>query len=351
MASDEFEMRDLDADGDFCLPPPERASWSELSGEEPSPDEAQHWMALPKRQHYQGTLWHYTDIAGALAIIETGVLRATAIPFLNDTNEFRQGLRVLDLTNRALQASRHVHPAQKKVVSQATEAVNRVSVQADLHVACASEVPDSLSQWRSYGGSSGVAIGLDTESYVPVLLDRNADQSEPLPLRIGALGDVNWKRVAYGDEASYEHLLEVLAFICYSCPAPASSPDESTAFAENFATPVLMEAVAQCKDAAFVDEREVRAVVRRPIDTKPSFRVGAYGPTPYLDLTFTDAPPPLTEVAKPLRVTRALPLPVAGVNVGPGPHAETTALGLQLLLSKVGIEPPRGVQMSTVPYR
>ena len=31
--------------------------------------------------------------------------------------------------------------------------------------------------------------------------------------------------------------------------------------------------------------------------------------------------------------------------------AETTALGLELLLSTVGIETPQGVQMSTVPYR
>jgi hypothetical protein len=41
-----------------------------------------------------GKIWHYTDVAGALAIIESGKLWFTERAHLNDTLELRHGLRI-----------------------------------------------------------------------------------------------------------------------------------------------------------------------------------------------------------------------------------------------------------------
>lgn len=347
----DIDMSDPDCTGDFVVPTPESATWSQLMGITPDAEEVPHWIRLPVRQNFSETLWHYTNIAGALGIIQSGTLRATALPFLNDTSEFQRGLKVLDITNKALQDSAHIHPVQKHVVGRAVEAAHHPSLQADLYAACASEVEDSLSQWRAYGGEGGVALGLDPTSCLPLLVDRGAETHPAVPLRADRPSYVSgWKKVAYGDEASYEHLLEVLGHICHVCPTPDSTDDQLSVFVDDVATPALMEAIALCKDSAFAEEREVRAVVRKPIETAASFRPGAYGPTPFLDLTFAAAQYN-TEITLPPWVTEANPFPLAAARVGPGPHAKTVALGLELLLSTVGSDTADLVMFSGAPFR
>lgn len=352
MAPGGHDMSDPDCTGDFVVPTPEFATWSQLVGITPDAEEEPHWMRMPARQHFSGTLWHYTNVAGALGIIQSGTLRATALPFLNDTSEFQQGLKVLDITNSALKDSAHIHPVLKHVVGRAVEAVHHPSVQADLYAACASEVADSLSQWRAYGGEGGVALGLDTKSCLPLLVDRAAETQPPVPLRADQPPCVsNWKKVAYGDEDSYQHLLEVLGYICHVCPTPDSTDDQLSVFVDDMATPTLMEAIALCKDPAFAEEREVRAVVREPTKAAASFRPGAYGPTPFLELTFSAVQPHYREITLPPWVTEANPFPLAAARVGPGPHAKTVALGLELLLSTVGSDPTDLVLFSGAPFR
>jgi hypothetical protein len=51
-----------------------------------------------------GTLYHYTNAAGLKGIVESGVLRAPHIAFMNDTSECMQGRSCLNMCSLKMPA-------------------------------------------------------------------------------------------------------------------------------------------------------------------------------------------------------------------------------------------------------
>lgn len=344
-------MFDPNASGDFQLELPEVASWQELTGQKVDGHEDAHWVRLPNKSLYTGVLWHYTDYAGAIGIIQGRRIRATALPFLNDTREFKQGLDVLESIIFKILESKYFAPAQKRVLERATRLIGEPSVQANVFIACASAVEDSLSQWRAYGASRGVCLGIDIGSCDSIRVDENRDEEIPEAPDFGING-IDWKKVSYGDEQSSELLKEVIGYLCYICPGPDDSEENFESFVTGIAVPELLKSVSLCKDSAFEDEQEVRAVVTRRSDSKLLFRPGSYGPTPFMEIGFRNSNrAPFTEIKLPLTIKEPDNLPVTSAWAGPGPHAETTATGLKILLMEEGIKPSNGVHVSSAPFR
>lgn len=111
-------------------------------------------------------LYHYTDQNGLLGIIKSKEIWATHHQCLNDTQEF---LHAKELVRREI--GRRIVTAKRedrnllKVMSSALNGPGNEEV--NLYVASFSEEPDSLSQWRAYGGStSGFAAGFQCEHLV-----------------------------------------------------------------------------------------------------------------------------------------------------------------------------------------
>jgi hypothetical protein len=124
-------------------------------------------------QHFRGflrappkLLWHYTSGSSLVAIVESGTLWATQVACMNDHMEFEYAVGLL---REAFQEKRATTPPS----SDETCLYDRVAAglahgygaTSEWFVACLSEAPDDLSQWRAYGGGEGgCAIGFDGPS-------------------------------------------------------------------------------------------------------------------------------------------------------------------------------------------
>jgi hypothetical protein len=114
------------------------------------------------------TLWHYTSGVSLISIIESGTLWATQVSCMNDHTEFEYAVGLLSAAFRekrnAAQPSADDVYLYDRVEAGLAEGGAATS---EWFVACLSERPDDLGQWRAYGGGEGgYAIGFESASIV-----------------------------------------------------------------------------------------------------------------------------------------------------------------------------------------
>jgi hypothetical protein len=284
-------------------------------------DAAELWLEVPDPPGVSGDLsciWHYTDAAGVVGILGSDTMRGASLASLNDSAEYSYGRQLLAEIHETVQASRNVHPRQKHHLRNMVALADELVSQPGLFVVCASESPDSLSQWRSYGSNMGHALILDPRENLSVLSTSDSEYS---------IDDVllTWRQVIYDVKAQTDFLMRVLAFLAYETPSDVATFSGAEEGARSSAM-VLVRALAHCKEPSFREEREVRIISRAPDLNDIHFRAGATGVTPYL--LFTGAPSFRSRtVSSPNR------LPVTGVNVGPFADRAASAKGVETLLS------------------
>lgn len=106
-------------------------------------------------------LYHYTDGAGLLGIVESGRVRLTDIFGLNDPSEIRHGIdRACTILE---EESKQGHRAAGLFAQQFKELMDaHIADMARFFVACFSRSGDDLGQWRAYAtNGSGFALGFD----------------------------------------------------------------------------------------------------------------------------------------------------------------------------------------------
>ncbi|KRF19414.1 hypothetical protein ASG90_20590 [Nocardioides sp. Soil797] len=332
--------------GEPVITDPEGAAVDAASddGSDESSEEA-HWLPIPQPPHPSvERVWHYTDAAGAIGLIGSSEVWATSIGSLNDTAEFAHGIGVLEEQLLLVLQSRHVHPVQKAFMQNAVDLARASIDVSPLYVFCASEEPDSLSQWRGYGGQVSYAVGLDVDGEIMAVVDEGQE-----PRTLGPRGPwPKWGKVLYDMEEQRNLMLRGLAFCAATTPAPGTVEDRPGMSCHQ-ASGVLIGLSIYCKHEAFRDEREVRLVTTVPTETSAvRFRPSRFGVTPYVRLA---QPPPRNIWSSAWwTVPEHPPLPVGGVYVGPTSHSDAAAQGIRLLLESHGY---RGVPVeeSTVPFR
>jgi hypothetical protein len=110
-------------------------------------------------------LWHYTNGAGLLGIVQSGMLYATQVSCLNDSSEIRYASTLFK--NALISAlpkyssnddAKSFIETYLKLIDEEPEKPNHAP--SPFFVTCFSAEPDDLNQWRSYcGGENGYAIG------------------------------------------------------------------------------------------------------------------------------------------------------------------------------------------------
>ena len=106
-------------------------------------------------------VYHYTDSAGLLGILESGTIRLTDMFGLNDPSELRHGISRAGEILTA-EAGRG-HPAAT-IFAQKFNTIMNGSIEKVAHffAGCFSRASDDLGQWRAYGDDGrGFAIGFD----------------------------------------------------------------------------------------------------------------------------------------------------------------------------------------------
>jgi hypothetical protein len=272
-------------------------------------------------------LYHYTDQNGLLGIIRSKEIWATHHQYLNDTQEFLYAKELVrsELEGRISRATDGDRPLLE-VMSSALNGPGNEDV--NLFVASFSEEPDSLPQWRAYGGSaSGFATGFQCERLVLpegfVLAPCIYDQAKQLQIVDAIVSEVLDRKPE--TLIPQENVVRVMLL-----------------FALHAFALIL-------KHPKFAEEREWRIVSRVMMDNAPAF--------PIEDATRLD-----------FRVGKSMLIPYRCVSlksgdesfllkrvvVGPNPNPQQARRSVRTLLnSKLNREESSSIeiQSSDIPYR
>lgn len=150
------------------------------------------------------TLYHYSTIDALLNMVQTdGQLHfwATRYDYLNDGEEFKKGIEVLNTIIPKIKKEFKTEEA-KKISGYITELGNELkkyykSGNTGFYVVSLSEEADSLPMWRMYGNDcNGIAIGLDFD-----IVYHEYDKTE-------TIGKEKLRKVSYERDKSIEHTIK-----------------------------------------------------------------------------------------------------------------------------------------------
>jgi hypothetical protein len=276
-------------------------------------------------------LYHYTDAAGALGIVERRELWASNAAFLNDSTElvYVRGVlqEVLDELAAGDEHSRAVARYGRSMLRGLSEWLY------DVYVACFCENGDLLSQWRGYPrAGGGYSLGFDT--------------------RLLTQGNTACRRVIYDADDQRNIIRRLLTTIR---DIRAEFGDAGATTLASFEVRIASQAfygLAECsfcfKHPAFQEEREWRRVA---LCHKKGGDGSDGGPVVLMRATPTGLLPYIaTELADGEAGTEQRSL--SAVVIGPGRHPDLSATAAERLLRKAGYAAPNEiVRPSDVPLR
>ena len=120
-----------------------------------------------RRPRLPDILYHYTNMKGLHGIVDSGMLWATHIAYMNDFSEYLHAVLVAGRTSGELKNS-ETQPAKAKFYTSLERLLhpNQMSMEdyPPIFVSCFSKAEDNLSQWRAYGRGEGSPIPSFTRS-------------------------------------------------------------------------------------------------------------------------------------------------------------------------------------------
>lgn len=275
------------------------------------------------------TLYHYTDQAGMLGILQTKVIWATKIQFLNDQQELHLAA---ELAKPVLsrKESRAKSNQEKEFFAHLAHIVDELT-RFGSYICSFSEEPDVLSQWRAYSPyGTGYALGFDAEAL-----------RSPMEAQYFRLIDCLY------DEAEQIRLLEsmgrtaVRTFRKFHDPQrlPAEGQDFDDLLATRLFMIEFMLAGPMLKNEAFRDEVEWRIISDPYAELDPGrlkVRSGKSFPVPHYEFE-------LTAPGEPLLLNE--------IVIGPCPEPDMAESAVKELFRPAGDVLCNNVRSSTIPYR
>jgi hypothetical protein len=227
---------------------------------------------------YGDGLYHYTNSDGLLGIMKNQKLWATDSTYLNDSQEIKHGLELVekiicDVKNNT------TCPFSNKILNGIKERIYKYS--DEIYVACFSESGDLLSQWKGYGShGDGFSIKLDPRELLR--------QKRRFPFVNIAI-----KKVIYEIETQNKIIASQIDFTLKKantlfCEYPNHEEDIVSDSAGSAAYYVRNMAI-RFKDNVFSEEKEWRAIYSNNSYSEEglqpiNFRVSNSEIIPYMDL-------------------------------------------------------------------
>lgn len=279
-------------------------------------------------------LYHYTSLSGLQGIISSRGFWASDSRFLNDAEEMRHGAELAAAVLEHL-AKKAKHPNFGEVLERIRTRLLEPVTSGPL-IACFSTVRDSLEQWRGYGGSGGICIGVGG-------FGRAAGKVERAPAR-GPLfyaPSMMPHRVFYA--AREKCVLVISAVRRFEAEYLKDRqhmrqwPDDHDAEYEKAIFRWLQYCLVSFKNPAFTQEAEVRVVIFHEQADEfggLKFRPSPWGLVPYVC------------TGERLRG----PVDIDNVMIGPSPHQDLVAASVRTFLDHQGYTEV-AVDLSRVPFR
>jgi len=234
-----------------------------------------------------GLIYHYCDANALLNIFRTKSMWATGARYLNDSSELVAVLRNLPETTAKYRKTRTGALLAESTEVMRTTGAHMLShaIGMESYVACFSEDPDILSQWRVYADDGiGFAIGFNAQKLRAVS---------------GKLKTATIRRMVYSGEdeqrlldSLFEGLGAILKPHIRLFGPSTERLSNTTAHPRTWLSVRLSEALyeltIQCKHHSFREEKEWRI---QPAATSTQFRISRGRLVPYtvLDMTSTSS--------------------------------------------------------------
>lgn len=212
-------------------------------------------------------LFHYTSANGAIGIIENKCLWATDIKFLNDSEEFIHGCKLVKKLVKRLQAGEISHNFNNNFLRFLLDSIESLvdmgNTSFNSYIISFSTQRDSLNQWCTYGGDSGYALGWKIAKL----------------RKIAKLGNAKLVKCIYNENEQIKFVKRIIKFTAYK--TKNMEDDMWKACISSFVIKyILQRFMPRLKHDAFMDEQEWRIVVTHEDSIK--FRSGRLGITPYI---------------------------------------------------------------------
>ncbi len=263
-------------------------------------------------------VWHYTNDAGLLGILQSATLFATQVAFLNDNRETRYATELFHTMLRETIAEREDDPTavsffEKVLKFTEEDPTSPLQGISKFFITSFSGHEDDVAQWDRYSRHHGYAIGFKARG-----LNR-----EPNSTLYKVVYEPDKQRTAAKQlvDATYDFYREGLT------GERQTNPDQ---WAEDFFLAWdewIYKLAPLAKDLRWSTENEFRLVHELKIAELPQVRFAQKGTTlaRYLAL----GTPSWMKSRQPL-------LPIGKILVGPGNDRHFTAISVRLLLDQMG---------------
>ncbi|MFV8816448.1 DUF2971 domain-containing protein [Haliea sp. E17] len=268
------------------------------------------------------TLYHYTSLSGLLGIVDSGVLRASDIRYMNDSAELRH---TLDLLQSHVSRRIFAGTDNPALLNQLLEWLShRIASGPMLFGGSFRANGNLLSQWRGYSvHGKGVSLGFAPD-FISACARRQGFQ-------VG--------RCLYGERQQLILIERIVdAIEALALDTPVDDRDWSPVFER--AEEDLLRMAAILKHPSFEEEQEWRIVspaIGSSEDAPVHFREGRALLVPYYAFDLTS----------PGRGQ----LQLEHVYLGPTANIELSMKSLDLYLQTRGAAPARGISYCQIPYR
>ncbi len=278
------------------------------------------------------TISHYTNLGGLFGIVESGGFWLSDHRFLNDTEEFENGRK---FTNNLLEklGGKKTYIHFKDILLETASQLENYC-EEPYYVCSLSKKPDSLDQWRSYGGNGqGLSITFDNTR-------KSLSHFHKMPI-------LSVSKVLYNDIEKLKLILRTIRrykkeyFVDLEYGNPIDTEDWSDQLAKHLALEFI-----NFKHPEYASEQEIRMAVSSSHlhhFQGIKHRVGKDSIIPYI--TSKDI---YNESFKKLLGTNKLP--IIEVRVGPAVNQDMTAKSIKEYLNHKGYEEVKVIK-SDVPYR
>lgn len=265
-------------------------------------------------------LFHYTTVDALLKIVESAVIFASHIQYLNDSAEFTYAIDRIQQELRSMHAEgEFAGRSELPACIEEFESPRRSRLPA-VYVTSFSEERDLLSQWRAYAPRGGVSIGFNAAG----LAERAANHEF-------------WLAKCVYEEADQRELITKTVREFLGAPATESPNPGSLLYGR------LVTVAPAMKDPSFKEEAEWRLISYAASSTDSTRAVGFRSDgsmvIPYCRVPLNSAP------------ETPVDLLAGAIIVGPTPHPEISKRSIELMLYKRNIRPRPRVENSKVPYR
>jgi len=306
------------------------SQWPLEPGEEAPESEYAHNPARkykddPEYRPLSGPLHHYTSFEALLSIVQTKVLWATNVHYLNDASESELGLEIM--SQIAAEARKTSEGVDLEFLTFFLEwLTGSVFESASVYVLCFSEAHDQLSQWRGYTAHGrGICLSIDSTLLVE---------------RMQALG-WTFQHCRYNRTSQ---LAWAEAILSRMRRESASNRPKIEDKAERFDAVIrnclsdLLQVAATIKNEAFAEEREVRFI--SPMidiaDKRIAYRAGRTTLIPYVQFQLAEGEDPLA---------------IHEIMIGPSPTQHLTKTAIAGVVTQNRLKKPCVVSASQIPYR